>query len=173
MGDRMTREDADYRRILLLCGVWNDFDEWLDDYLEKEAPLSDVVLDLLDCRNDIKKVEHVLRLYCLEAPYDEESVYTRLRLYLKEGYQSGNMTKDNVMSLIFRFSKNIPCEAAFSNDCLTLSNYYALAEENIVDMKRFDQILFRFLDTGEYFDTADFWENGQKERKCLWHRKKQ
>ncbi len=168
----MTREDAYYRRILLLCGVWDDFDEWLDAYLEEEDPLSDIVLDLLDCRNDIKKAEHVLNLYCLEVPFDEESVYTRLRLYLKEGYQSGKMTKDDVMSLIFRFSKNLPTEAAFRNDCLTLSDYCVLAEENIVDMKSFDQVLFRFLDTGEYFDTADFWEN-KKERKCLWHRKKQ
>lgn len=170
----MTREDAYYRRILLLCGVWDDFDKWLDVYLEDEDPLSPIVLDLLDCRNDMKKAEHVLNLYCLEAPFDEESVHTRLRCYLKEGYQNGEMSKDQVMSLIFRFSKNLPTEASFSNDCLTLSDYYVLAEENVVDMKRFDQVLFRFLDTGEYFDTADFWENEKKkERKCLWHRKKQ
>ena len=101
----MTREDAYYRRILLLCGVWDDFDKWLDVYLEDEAPLSPIVLDLLDCRNDMKKAEHVLNLYCLEAPFDEESVHTRLRCYLKEGYQNGEMSKDQVMSLIFRFSK--------------------------------------------------------------------
>ena len=169
----MTREDAYYRRILLLCGVWDDFDEWLDAYLEQEDPLSNIVLDLLDCRSNMKKAEHVLNLYCMEAPFDEESVHTRLRLYLKEGYQSGKMKKDHVMSLIFRFSQNLPAEASFANDCLTLSDYCVLAEENIVNMKRFDRVLFRFLDTGEYFDTAEFWENDKQERSFLWHRKKQ
>ena len=39
----MTREDAYYERILLLCGYWEDYDRWLDSYLETEEPLSDNV----------------------------------------------------------------------------------------------------------------------------------
>lgn len=48
----MTREDAYYERILLLCGYWEDYDRWLDSYLETEEPLSDIVLELLDCRGN-------------------------------------------------------------------------------------------------------------------------
>lgn len=94
----MTREDAYYERIMLLCGYWDNYDEWLDSYLETEDPLSDIVLELLDCHGDIKEVEHRLNLYCLEAPFDEESVYIRLRLYLRDGYKNGNLSKDDVMS---------------------------------------------------------------------------
>ena len=182
----MTREDAYYRRILLLCGVWDDFDEWLDSYLEAEDPLSDIVLTLTDCRGDMKKAEYALHLFCLEAPFDEETVHERLRLYLRDGYQSGKMTKDAVMSLIFRFSQKIP-ETLFGNRCGVLSDYCVLAEERIVDMERFDRVLLQFLDGGEV-DTDCFRErvvsqkqgrlfnrkNGsaEKERKRIWQRKK-
>ena len=182
----MTREDAHYRRILLLCGIWDDFDEWLDSYLEKEDPISDIVLTLTDCRGDMKEAEYALHLYCTEAPFDEESVHERLRLYLRDGYQSGKMTKDAVMSLIFRFSQKIP-ETLFGNRCGVLSDYCVLAEERIVDMERFDRVLLQFLEDGE-LDTDRFWEriipqkhgglfrrkngNAEKERKRICQRKK-
>lgn len=152
----MTREDAYYERILLLCGFWEQYDQWLDFYLETEEPLSDIVLELLDCRGDMKEVEYRLNLYCLEKPFDEESVYTRLREYLWDRYSKNVFTKDDVMVALFRFSRNIPC-CLFSNQCLTLSNYYLLVEEGIVDAERFDRVLIRYLRSGEDFDMAEFW----------------
>ncbi len=152
----MTREDAYYEQIMLLCGFWDHYDAWLDSYLEREDPLSDVVPELLDCRGNIKQAEHCLRLYCLEKPFDEESVYTRLRLYLRDQYADGGMKKDAVMSALFRFSKNIP-PCSFQNHCLTLSDYCLLADEGIIDVNKFDRVLLNFLNTGEYFDTKAFW----------------
>ncbi len=54
----MTREDAYYERILLLCGYWEDYDRWLNSYLETEEPLSNIVLELLDCCGDFKEIEY-------------------------------------------------------------------------------------------------------------------
>ena len=76
----MTREDAYFERILLLSGFWEGYDEWLGGYLESEEPLSDIVLELVDCGGDMKEVEYRLNLYCLEKPFNEESVHERLRL---------------------------------------------------------------------------------------------
>ena len=156
----MTREDAYYERILLLCGYWEEYDRWLDSYLETEEPLSDIVLELLDCRGDFKEIEYRLRLFCLEKPFNEEAVYERLRLFLRDKYKSGEWSKDDVMSALFRFSAKIPfCD--FQNDCSALSDYYDLAIEGIVSMARFDPIFERFLEDGKYFDTKDFWGEGE------------
>ena len=75
----MTRENAFYQRIKILCGDWESYNEWLDTYLEIEDPLSDILIKLIDYRNDIKETLHQLNLYCLEKPFDEECVYNRLR----------------------------------------------------------------------------------------------
>ena len=153
----MTREDAYYERIMLLCGYWDNYDEWIDSYLETEDPLSDIVLELLDCHGDIKEVEHRLNLYCLEAPFDEESVYVRLRLYLRDGYKNGNLSKDDVMSALFRFSQKIPF-CFFQNQCGVLSDYYDLAENGILLMKEFDEELNRWLDQGGQVNIDSLWK---------------
>ena len=153
----MTREDAYYERIMLLCGYWDNYDEWIDSYLETEDPLSDIVLELLDCHGDIKEVEHRLNLYCLETPFDEESVYVRLRLYLRDGYKNGNLTKDDVMSALFRFSEKITfCD--FQNQCDVLSDYCDLAENGILVMKEFDVELNRWLDQGGQVNIDPLWK---------------
>ena len=153
----MTREDAYYERIMLLCGYWDNYDEWLDSYLETEDPLSDIVLELLDCHGDIKEVEHRLNLYCLEAPFDEESVYIRLRLYLRDGYKNGNLSKDDVMSALFSFSQKIPfCD--FQSQCGVLSDYCDLAENGILVMKEFDVELNRWLDQGGQVNIDPLWK---------------
>ena len=140
----MTREDAYYERIKLLCGYWESYDEWLDSYIESEDPLSDIVLNLIDCRGDIKEVERFLNLYCLEKPFDEESVYCRLRIELCNKYEKGRMTKEEVVSALFRFSQKIPfCD--FQYCCGALSDYYDLAQNGIFDMEKFDIALQKWL----------------------------
>ena len=152
----MTREDAYYEWILLLCGFWDGYEAWLDRYLAEEDPLSDIVLELTDCR-DIKQAEHCLRLYCMEKPFDRESVYTRLRLFLRDSYISGAMSRDEILSALFRFSQRIPaCD--FQNRCGTLSDYAILVDEGMVDSARFERALLKYLDDGEYFETQVFWD---------------
>ncbi len=152
----MTREDAYYERIKLLCGYWDSYDEWLNGFLGSENPLSAIVLDLLDCRDNMKDAERCLNLYCLEAPFDSESVYTRLRLELRDKYINATITKDDVVSALFRFSQKIPF-CLFQNRCSILSDYYELAQEGIVDMKKFDKVLNKFLDEGGAINTNEMW----------------
>ncbi len=148
----MTREDAYYERIMLLCGWWDNYDEWLDSYLKTEAPISHIVLELVESRGDMNEILHRLNLYCLEAPFDEESVYVRLRTNLRDRYKNGDLTEDQLMSAICRIYQKIPsCD--FQNQCLCLSDYYDLAENGIVDINRFNEALDRWLDHGGRVNT--------------------
>ena len=150
----MTREDAYYQRIKLLCGDFESYDAWLNSYLQNEDPLSDVVLKLVDCHGNIKDIEHVLNLFCLEKSFDEESVYERLRLEIWQQYKEGILDKDNTMSRLFTLSGKIPfCH--FQNCLAALSDYYCLAEEKILDMEKFDVALEKWLRNGDDFSMED------------------
>ena len=153
----MTREDAYYERIKLLCGYWDSYDEWLDSYLESEDPLSDIVLQLIDCQSNMKEVEYCLNLYCREKPFDEESVYKRLQTELGKLYGENAITTDHLLSALFRISQVIPF-CRFSNDCSTLSDYYVLVEEGLVDIKKFTAVLEKWLKDGDAINTDEMWK---------------
>ncbi len=154
----MTREEAYYERIKLLCGDWDAYDDRLNHYLETEEPLSDIVLTLVDCRDDMKEVERALNLYCQEKPFDEERVYDRLRLELYAAYGEGGMSKDRIMSTLYRYSQKIP-DCPFSYSCSVLSDYYELAELGIVDMCELDLALEKFLRGGGIVATEALWKH--------------
>lgn len=153
----MTREEAYYERIKLLCGDWDAYDDRLNHYLETEAPLSDIVLTLVDCGDDMKEAERALNLYCQEKPFDQDRVYERLRLELYAAYREGRMSKDGILSAMFRYSQKIADDCSFVYGCGALSDYYVLAQERIVSMEKFDVILTKFLRDGGHVDLDSVW----------------
>ena len=161
----MTREEAYFERILLLSGFWEGYDEWLGFYLENEEPLSDIVLELIDCK-DIKAAEHRLGLYCEEKPFDEESVHERLRIFLCDSYKSGKMTKDIVLATMGNFSHILTEDATFSKNCRVLFDYYDLVEERMISEERFEAVMLAFLERNERVDTDKFW------KKVIWKKVK-
>ena len=172
----MTREEAYYERLKLLSGEWDSYDEWLNRHLEIEDPLSDIVLELIDCRDDMKEVEYRLNLYCQEKPFDEESVYERFRSEILERYEKGEMNTVDVVSRLYRIAKNLPfCD--FYLDCSNISDYYDLVEEGIIQANKFELALKKWLIDGEPSKLECLWEKymepkQQKNKKsCSWLKK--
>ena len=153
----MTREDAYFERILLLSGFWEGYDEWLDSYLESEEPLSDIVLELIDCHGDMKEVEYRLDLYCQEKPFDEGAVHERLRVFLRDSYKSGKMTKDAVLATMGKFSFILPDGGAFVKNCRVLYDCYDLVEDRMISEERFEAVMLAFLERNERVNTDKFW----------------
>ena len=152
----MTREDAYFERILLLSGFWDGYDEWLGFYLENEDPLSDIVLELIDCK-DIKAAEYCLGLYCQEKPFDEGAVHERLRVFLRDSCKSGKMTKDAVLATMGKFSRILPEGGAFMRNCEVLYYDYDLVEGGMISEKKFDAVMLDFLENNEWVDTDKYW----------------
>ena len=151
----MTREEAYYGLIKLYCGDFEFYDEWLNIFLESEDPLSNIVLELIDCKS-IKDAEYALRLYCLEKPFDVKGVYTRLRLELSQKYESGKLVISDVMSWIDRIAKSIP-DCFFRNCAYTLSDYYCLVEDGIISAHRFEAFLRKWLKNGGRVVDEEIW----------------
>ena len=73
----LKREDAFYHKLMLMTGLDDGYDEWLNYYLESENPLSNIVLELACCGSDINKTISVLHNFCMEQPFDEAVVCDR------------------------------------------------------------------------------------------------
>jgi len=153
----MTREDAYFERILLLSGIWDGYEKWLDHYLETEDPLSPIVVELTECGLDIKEIEYRLNLYCSEKAFDKAAVIERLMDFMREKHSSGKLSKPETLSLMYQISRHI--EPGFAaNQMMLLSDYYVLAEEGVGDMKRFDKIFYSYLYDGVPINTDDFFD---------------
>ena len=90
----LKREDAFYHKLMLMTGLDDGYDEWLNYYLESENPLSNIVLELACCGSDVNKTISVLHRFCAEHPFDEAAVRNRVRVYFKNAYHTNKMSKE-------------------------------------------------------------------------------
>ena len=172
----MKLEDAFYHMHLLLLGINDGYDEWLDHYLETEAPLSDIVLELSLCGSDTNKTVSLLHNYCAAQRFDESVSHDKLRLFFKKAYHSDRMTKEEVLSTMYRLALNIGEPGIFDTrlwgSMYFLSYYYGLAEEGGIPWGNFDFAFLSYLDDGTPIDTDRIWKRPIKRKESPFSRLK-
>ena len=170
----MNREDAYYYKILLMSGLYDGYDEWLDGYLNTENPLSDIVLNLSLCGSDINKTISCLHHYCGERDFDEKFVCEKLRLFLKNGYHTGRFSKEEVVSYMYRFANAHgdpgDFEIALWDSMYYMDDYHSLAKDGIISWKRFDFAFLSFLNNGTPVDSDQLWNRSARKPKSLFWR---
>ena len=67
----MTIERAYYHKLMLEVGLTESFDRELDELLEREDPLSDLVLALTTCGGDRNEQIHILNEFVLSVPREQ------------------------------------------------------------------------------------------------------
>lgn len=159
----MNREDAYYFMIMLASGLDEEYNAWLDKHLETEEPLSDITYELSLCGSDVNKAVSCLKNYRAGENVDERTVSERLRLFLKNAYDSNRFGKKEIVAYMHRFSEVVgdPCdfEIAVWGDMYYMDDYYALAEDGVISWKKFDSMFFAFLNEGIEMDRKNFWDN--------------
>ena len=167
----MKREDAFYYMNLLLLGFCDGYDDWLNYYLETESPLSDIVLELSLCGSDVNKTVSLLHNYCAEQKFDEIDSHDKLRLFFKDAYHSNRMSKEEVVSTMYRLSLNIGDPGDFDiklwGSMYYLDYYFSLAEDGIIPRENFDFAFFSYLDNGTPIDTELIWKKQNKRKISL------
>ena len=159
----MKREDAFYHKILLMTGLDDSYDEWLNHYLESENPLSNIALELACCGSDINKTISVLHNFCAEQPFDEIVVCDKLRLFFKDAYYANRMSKEEVSSTMYRLALNVgdPGDVDFNiklwGSMYYLNDFYSLAKDGIISWENFDFAFFSYLDNGTPLDSNLVW----------------
>ena len=153
-GDALMKlEEAYYHQLLLMAGLNDDYDGWLDSYLEAEDPLSRIVLDLALCGSDVNKTISCLQSYCgCWLPLDETQLCEKLRLYLKGQYHSGKMDQEAVVNAMHRIADAHGDPGDFNieiwYDFYHMDDYLDMAKDGIITRSAFDVAFFQFLDDG-------------------------
>ncbi|MBR3964170.1 MAG: hypothetical protein IKJ80_02050 [Clostridia bacterium] len=166
----MKREDAFYHKILLMTGLDDGYDAWLNYYLESEDPLSDIVLELSCCGSDVNKIISTLHNYCAEQPFDVSAVCDRVRMFYHKEYYSKRMSKEEVISSMYRLARNVgdPGDAAFDDhlwgSMYYLDYYHALVKDGVISSENFDLAFFSYLDNGIPVDTNQIWGHSKKKQ---------
>lgn len=86
----MTIPQAVYYSHMLGLGLADGFDAWLDERLEREDPLSDLVLALASCGGDRKEQIRILEEYTLSAAPDQVRIDEAFPLFLPCRARSGS-----------------------------------------------------------------------------------
>ena len=167
----MKREDAFYYKNLLILGFSDGYEEWLKYCLETESPLSDIVLELSFCGSDVNKIVSLLHNYCAAQKFNEAASHDRLRLFFKEAYYSNRMTKEEVLSTMYRLSLNIDALGNFDiklwGSMYYLDYYYRLAGDGVIPWENFDFAFFSYLNNGTPIDTDLIWKKSIKKNTPL------
>ena len=159
----MKREDAFYHKIMLMTGLDDGYDEWLNHFWESEDSLSNIVLELACCGSDINRTISVLHNFCAEQPFDEAAVCDRVRLFYQKAYYSKKMSKEEIISSMYRSANNVgdPGDADFDErlwgNMYYLEYYHSLAKDGIISWERFDFAFFSYLDNGTPVDSNLIW----------------
>ncbi len=146
-------EEAFYYKVLLSCGIYDGYSDWLNYHLESEEPLSDIVLKLSFCGSNNNETIGLLHNYCLKNGFDGKNVCAKLRLFLKDAFYSGRMSKEVVISKMYLFAENVE-ETTFEldmnvwGDMFYMNEYYSFVLEKVLSEKMFDSAFFEYLNNG-------------------------
>lgn len=104
----MTYEYAAYFKLLLLCGYKGDLEQYIDDALVEQNPLSDLVLELSTAGDNDKKVLSVLNKYLMRAKDSDidyhKSVFDLVMSFLKRKYNDGTMSMQSLAGLMYQLA---------------------------------------------------------------------
>ena len=162
----MKREDAFYHKVMLMTGLDDGYDEWLNQYLESENPLSDIILELACCGSDVRKTISVLHNFCVGQTVDEAVVCDKVRTYFRDAYYTNKMSKEEISYAMYRVTQNVS-DLADMDIHIWGSMYYMVdflsdAKDGMIFWESFDRVFFSYLDHGIPYDFDKVWNRQKK-----------
>ena len=82
----MTPEQAQYFLLMLRMGEYDAYDEFLDQLLVEQDPLSPLVLELAFCMSDRRETISVLHNFLLDHPAEETQLMESQLAYVRKKY---------------------------------------------------------------------------------------
>ena len=148
----MKFEDAVYYECLLSLGENTEYDEWLNNSLENESPLSEIVLELSYCTSDYDKAISLLHNYTLEQQFDNADVSDRLRIFFKDAYYSKGWSREKVLSAMHDTTLYLD-DSVGTMYCLC--DCYFWVREGAISEEDFNKVFFEYLENGTPIEWAD------------------
>ena len=105
----MTAEQAYCHKLMLEVGLTDGFDRELDELLEKENPLSDLVLTLSTCGGNRNEQLHILNEFIRLFPreqIDSDALFSLVADDLWARYANGSLNLKQLLELLHRIADN-------------------------------------------------------------------
>lgn len=104
----MTYEYAVYFKLLLLCGYKEELQQYIDNALIEQDPLTEIVLELSTTCTNVSKALSVLNKYLLQAndsdiDYDK-AVFNLIMLFLKRKYNDDSISMKTIADLMYQLA---------------------------------------------------------------------
>lgn len=148
----MTHEQAMYYKYLLICGFTEELNNYIDTALNRENPISDIVLNLSSCRSDNKKTLMYLNEFIStanEEQIDYNEVFNLIHNFLRNKYTLEKATVEKITDLMYKIS--VLSEKEADNPWWTmniLGDLYAEAKDGYIDMQRYMENFNSFINDG-------------------------
>ena len=146
----MIPETVAYHHAMLLVGIRDKLDEAFDHALEKEDPLSDLMLSLSTYISNDEAVLSVLQEYILDHTIDERVVYHMIRGDFRQRYLFRQMTRAEVVEYLYRIVRSLDkCWADPWYDMTTPNYVFELWRDGFLAEEVFNQCFDAWLFRGE------------------------
>lgn len=166
----MTPEKATYYRLMLLAGLWEEFDQDLELTLGTADPIPYPELDLAFCMSDLDKTISVLYNYALMFTVDEAQVCQMVLTELRKLYIEKRFSAVQLVGIMETMAQN--CENSYDEpwDQLRYPAYdYELVEDGLVSQEVFERAFDAYF---LHQEPVDIWalekEHQQKKKKSFW-----
>lgn len=104
----MTYEYATYFKLLLLCGYQDELQQYVDNALIEQDPLSDIILSLSAAGDDKKIILSVLNEYLRQVKDSDidynKTVFDLVMSFLKNTYQDDLLSKKAMTKLMYHIA---------------------------------------------------------------------
>ena len=148
----MTVEEAIYYKYLLLCGYSHPLEQHIDTALDREDPISRIILDLSTCGSDHRDRLKELNSFISSIPeeqIDHSKVFSLVLEFLRRLYHDESMPMDKLTELMYRIS--VLTEDACEEPWLTMNtmgDLYYEAQIGFVSMDSYMETFHRFINEG-------------------------
>lgn len=146
----MTHSEAFYQKLMLSVGITEEYDKYIAQELEVENPLSDIILELSFCTNDINKTLVILNEYLFKAEIDYTKVFDLVWQYLHEVWKGGNKTNHEIAKFMYDIATHLDEDKMYEypwSFMMWLDDYFELAEIGMrVSKEALDEAFAAFIE---------------------------
>lgn len=161
----MIPERAVYHQIMLCEGFHEEYDQELNDVLEKADPIPQPELDLALCMSDPNKTISILNNYVADHPADGNQVYEMVLGKMRQLYTDKVMSAHQLANLMYSIADSWDMILDGPWDEMRHLIYNAdLANTGIISQDEFLSAFDLFLKTGQHSDI--FAQRSKKEKEA-------
>ena len=159
MFKELTYEEAYFYKLILLCGFYEEVNEWIDNITTNIDVLEGIYLDLVCNQDNLNELISCLYSYICNNKIDDKGLCDRLRLFIKEKIDKGEISYEEAANSLCGFAiKSEKWEEEPWKDFYMISVYGDYMDGGFLDVEDYHKIVSEFVNTGRLLHPEDFLE---------------